>query len=64
MNRKFCDRCGKEININPIMQCQNPLFEIRQLYPQGIMSIDLCEDCSKKFIEWIRVAADGNDRKN
>ena len=54
MNRKFCDRCGKEINTNPMMQCQNPLFEIRQLYPQGIMPIDLCEDCSKKFVEWIK----------
>lgn len=36
-----------------MMQCQNPLFEIRQIYPQGIMPIDLCEDCSKKFIEWV-----------
>lgn len=61
MNRKFCDRCGKEMNINPIVQVQNPLFEIRQLYPQGIMPIDLCEDCSKKFVEWIRRNEDGNE---
>jgi DNA-directed RNA polymerase subunit RPC12/RpoP len=64
MNRKFCDRCGKEINTNPMMkwiQCQNPLFEIRQLYPQGIMPIDLCEDCSKKFVEWVKEYKNGND---
>ena len=61
MNKKFCDRCGKEINTNPIIQCQNPLFEIRQLYPQGIMPIDLCEDCSKKFVEWVKEYKNGND---
>lgn len=61
MNRKFCDRCDKEMKTNPIVQCQNPLFEIRQLYPLGMMPIDLCEDCSKKFIEWIRNKEDGND---
>lgn len=54
MNKKFCDRCGKEININPIMQCQNPLFEIKQVYPRGMMPIDLCESCSNKFIEWVK----------
>ena len=63
MNRKFCDRCGEEININPMMQCQNPLFEIRQLYPQGIMPIDLCEDCSKKFVEWVN-DGEGTDGTN
>ena len=60
MNRKFCDRCGEEININPIVQCQNPLFEIKQIYPLGGMPIDLCENCSKKFVEWVK---DG-ERKN
>ena len=65
MNRKFCDRCGKEINTNPMMQCQNPLFEItiKQLYPQGIMPIDLCEDCSKKFVEWVN-DGEGTDGTN
>ena len=61
MNKKFCDRCGKEVNTNPIMQCQTPLFEIRLLHPQGIMSINLCEDCSKKFVKWIRRNDDEND---
>lgn len=60
MNRKFCDRCGEEININPIVQVQNPLFEIKQIYPLGAMPIDLCENCSKKFVEWVK---DG-ERKN
>ena len=65
MNRKFCDRCGKEINTNPMMQCQNPLFEItiKQLYPQGIMPIDLCENCSKKFVEWVN-DGEGTDGTN
>ena len=65
MNRKFCDRCGKEINTNPIIQCQKPLFEItiKQLYPQGIMPIDLCEDCSKKFVEWVN-DGEGTDGTN
>ena len=61
MNRKFCDRCGKEMNINPIVQVQNPLFEIKQIYPLGNMPIDLCEHCSKKLVEWIRRNDDGND---
>lgn len=60
MNRKFCDRCGEEISINPIVQVQNPLFEIKQIYPRGMMPIDLCEYCSKKFVEWVK---DG-ERKN
>ena len=60
MNRKFCDRCGEEININPIVQVQNPLFEIKQIYPLGVMPVDLCEYCSKKFVEWVK---DG-ERKN
>jgi len=61
MNRKFCDRCGKEININPIVQVQNPLFEIRQIYPRGLMPIDLCEDCSKKFVEWVKEQEDAGN---
>ena len=53
MNKKICDRCGEEISLNQWAQCQNPLFEIRQIYPQGAMSIDLCEDCSKEFVLWV-----------
>ena len=61
MNRKFCDRCGEEININPIVQVQNPLFEIKQIYPRGLMPIDLCEDCSKKFVEWVKSGEHKNE---
>lgn len=64
MNRKFCDRCDKEMNMNPIVQVQDPLFEIRQIYPRGLMPIDLCEDCSKKFVEWVNNGKDKNEAKD
>ena len=53
MTRKFCDKCRKQISTNPLASCQNPLFEIRQINPPGLVPIDLCEDCSKKFILWV-----------
>ena len=50
MNKSFCDRCGKEIP-----QFQNILFEIKQIISNGKMPVELCEDCSKQLIEWLKV---------
>ena len=63
MIRKYCDRCKKEMTTNPMAQCQNPLFEIKQIYPKGLMPIDLCEDCSKEFVLWVTGSEveNGND---
>lgn len=54
MSRKYCDRCKREMNMHPMIQCQNPLFRIEYIHPMGIAPIDLCESCSKEFVEWVR----------
>ena len=54
MNRKYCDRCKREISMNPVVQCQNPLFRIEYIIPRGNVPIDLCEDCSREFVEWVK----------
>lgn len=54
MIKRVCDRCGKEINTNPVVRCQNPLYKIEYINPPGIAPIDLCEKCSKDFEHWLR----------
>lgn len=56
MTKKICDKCGKEIVINPFMNVSvaNPQIIIRKkgsIWDDG--SIDLCSDCQKAFLKWL-----------
>ncbi len=54
MIKKFCDRCGKEIWLNPVMRGQSPLLRIEYIKPRGISPVDLCQGCSEEFEEWVK----------
>lgn len=58
MIKRVCDRCGKEMNTDPMVQCQNPLYKIEYINPPGIAPIDLCEKCSKAFGFWLKVESE------
>lgn len=52
---KTCDKCGKEINTNPIINVEFPVFAISRIRSMqlGLESIDLCPECSKIFESWL-----------
>ncbi len=52
MDKKICDRCQREINTNPMMQCK---LTARVIYSHpNIYPIDLCECCTAEFEKWIK----------
>lgn len=51
INKVYCDRCGKDLNVNYIkMNLTNPIKNQNgyMIYPQ-IGRIDLCQECFKKL---------------
>ena len=56
MTKITCDKCGKEIVVNPFMNvsAMNPNIIIKK---KGSIwddeSIDLCNDCKKAFLKWL-----------
>lgn len=56
MIKTICDKCGKEIVVNPFMNVSvaNPRIIIKK---KGSIwddeSIDLCTDCQKAFLKWL-----------
>ena len=52
---KTCDKCGLEINTNPMMNMILPMFSISRIegFTMGWQSVDLCPRCEKKLAEWL-----------
>lgn len=51
MTRLFCDRCGTEIHDDYRRRCLK------------IGEYDLCEDCSKLFLKFIKACVIGQDEQ-
>lgn len=55
MTVRTCDKCGLEINTNPMVNAILPMFYIRRIrnFAMGWQSVDLCPGCEKKLEEWL-----------
>ena len=53
-----CDKCGKEINMNPSQQTHFPRITIYVNDGFAIREIDLCNDCEKSLYAWLKGAED------
>lgn len=53
-----CDKCGKEINRNPLQQACLPSVTIYVNERFVIREIDLCNDCEKELYAWLEGASD------
>ncbi len=55
MNIKMCDKCGDEINTNPMTNAILPMFSISRIddFAMGWRSVDLCPKCEKALAEWL-----------
>lgn len=57
MIKTICDKCGKEIEINPFANASvaNPNITIMQTcgFTWDKKSIDLCSDCQRAFLKWL-----------
>jgi hypothetical protein len=55
MTTRTCDKCGIEINTNPMANAILPMFSIRSIksFVIGWQSVDLCPGCEKKLAEWL-----------
>lgn len=55
MTIKTCDKCGLEINTNPMGNAILPMFSISRImdFITGWQSVDLCPGCEKKLAEWL-----------
>lgn len=55
MTAKTCDKCGANININPMANAILPMFSISRIedFAMGWQSVDLCPSCEKKLAEWL-----------
>lgn len=55
MTTKTCDKCGAEINTNPMTNTILPTFFIRRIenFMLGWQSVDLCPKCEKMLAEWL-----------
>lgn len=56
MIKTICDKCGKEIVINPFANAAaNPNITITKTcgFTWDKKSIDLCSDCQRAFLKWL-----------
>lgn len=55
MITKTCDKCGAEINTNPMTNTILPTFLIHRIenFMSGWQSVDLCPKCEKMLAEWL-----------
>jgi hypothetical protein len=65
MIKKICDKCGKTINTNPMINVKFPVFKISRIRSMqvGWESIDLCPECSKIFESWLDDRSMAEERK-
>jgi hypothetical protein len=47
MKVTYCDRCGKEVGCNGIIQ-RFTIFDTNK-------SLDLCDNCHKDFVRWLEL---------
>ena len=53
---KECDKCGSLYKC----QCDLPIISISVYYPTtGGKEIDLCPECKKAILEWLKQPAEG-----
>jgi hypothetical protein len=62
---KTCDKCGKTINTNPMINVKFPVFTISRIrsMQSGLEHIDLCPECSKIFESWLDDRSMAEERK-
>ena len=55
MTTKTCDKCGTQINMNPMTNTILPMFSIQKIenFMLGWQSVDLCPKCEKILAEWL-----------
>jgi len=55
MTTKTCDKCGTQINMNPMTNTILPMFSIQRIenFVLGWQSVDLCPKCEKMLAEWL-----------
>ena len=55
MTTKTCDKCGTQINTNPMVNTILPMFSIQRIenFMLGWQSVDLCPKCEKRLAEWL-----------
>ena len=54
MRVRVCDKCGKQIRIDSTSPVSYPFYSIVAHHAMyNTREIDLCDDCSKKFAEWL-----------
>ena len=55
MTTKTCDKCGTQINMNPMTNTILPMFSIQKIenFMLGWQSVDLCQKCEKILAEWL-----------
>ncbi len=63
MIKKICDKCGTEINTNPMINASLPTYTIYKYYgfPLYSKEINLCSTCEKLFDRWLN-EENKNDR--
>lgn len=64
MTKKYCDKCGKEINTYPGMNAIFPKYKIT--YIQGInlnCEIDLCSECNSSLGQWLKTKPENQINK-
>lgn len=55
MQVTYCDKCGEEINNNPLANAKFPFVSITLQYSINMSrSVDLCSSCKDKFLEWLK----------
>ena len=59
MNRKFCDRCEREIKegstIGSILMDIYEYYPESKSYPDGGQTFELCEDCQEEFMKFLNI---------
>lgn len=64
MTKKYCDKCGKEVNRYVGMNTLFPMYKI--MYVQSInlkCDIDLCGECSNDLEKWLKGEGNNNGNK-
>ena len=55
MQIRKCDKCGKEVHIDPMQQAILPVYSILACYGiNDCREIDLCLKCRQDFTKWLK----------
>lgn len=53
MNRKFCDRCGKEIKYAHIIRRTTTVGFLNSIFNVSMEQYHLCPRCAESFRKWL-----------